>query len=204
MFALKQAPPPATAEPAAVPCILGVDPGLAHFGWALISIEDRVLLDAGVIITEKRAKKQNVTNTTDNRRRAAEIYEFLSNPQRMRPGGCQQQIVLVASEAESWPRNAGTIAKQGIAFGVLYAVVSQLGAAFLSYDPQEIKLRLCGSKKATKEQIQSAVMRYDGFERLPLVLGVDNVPRGQWEHPADACAAGICAFKSDLIKVRTR
>ncbi len=60
----------------------------------------------------------------------------------------------------------------------------------------EVKEALTGDRSATKEQVQEAVVRH-----YPAVLELRRgIPKGQWEHPHDALAAGHFLLGTDAVR----
>lgn len=83
--------------------LLGIDPGFAALGLArveLLAAGERVL-NLAVIRTEASAQKREVRASDDNLRRARELAAALD-------AQVTPEVVALAVEAQSWPRNAGS------------------------------------------------------------------------------------------------
>ena len=80
------------------PYLLGVDPGLASCGLALLQLDPLRPVELAVLRTRPSPRKRSVLAAEDSMRRARELAEHLA-PWLDRPG-----LVAVASEGQSWPR----------------------------------------------------------------------------------------------------
>jgi crossover junction endodeoxyribonuclease RuvC len=65
--------------------------------------------------------------------------------------------------------------------------------ACASYTPQQVKLAVCGSGRAAKDQVQRMVQA---------LLGLDALPRP--DHAADALAVAICHHNAAPLAAATR
>lgn len=170
--------------------VVGVDPGFAALGLAAVDITPGVerIIEASVIRTEKSHRKLDVRASDDNVRRATELSAgmcvFCS---RFRP-------IALACEAQSWPRNAGSSAKVGIAWGVVAAVGYRFGIPIVQVSPQQLKHAVVGKKTASKDEVIEAIER-----RFPAVSW--PTPTSIIEHAADAVAAVIACSDSQAIRM---
>ena len=167
--------------------ILGIDPGFASCGWAVIErIPDGSLacLDAGVI----RTKKEPGYSYDDDLRR---IGIITSEMVRLR----DMQATFLACESMSWPRH--TRAVQAIAFcwGVIGAVFDN--EVLIQRRPQQIKVDLTGAKTASKGDVEREACKL--ITRLEHYL--DKLPKGQRDHAADAAAAVVSAWEDPAVKL---
>lgn len=169
--------------------VLGVDGGLASFGWALVEIQDDVRLkECGVIKTEKSNRKRNVLASDDNVDRARIIAKFLR-------GLATVPCVAICAEAMSFPRSSSVAGKMSIAWGVLIGFAVQHDIPIAQASPQQIKKSVCGDKTASKLDVQAAMLKRFG------VTVLDHVKRADREHAADACAAVLACLDSDIIRM---
>lgn len=175
--------------------LLGIDPGFASLGWALVEVqldEQRAaqLVAVGVLRTKKAAKKKHALSSDDNVRRARELFAGLSALEQVwRPA-------LLCVEAMSYPRNASAAAKMSIAWGVVAALAELRELTVLQCSPQQLKVAACGAKDASKLDVLAALTR-----RYPtLILKLADTPRGQWEHPVDALGAVHAALNTNVVK----
>jgi len=173
--------------------ILGIDPGFASLGLAAVGVtaDTERIIELAVIRTEKSASKLEVRASSDNVRRACELTKALSRfIDRHNP-------LAIAAESQSWPRNAGSSAKIGIAWGVVAAVATWYGLAIVQASPQRLKQVVCGSKSATKEDVIAAIEK-----RFPGVQW--PAPKGVIEHAADAAGAVIACLDSSALQMARR
>lgn len=174
--------------------VLGVDPGFASFGVAVVRL-DRALeqvVAVQVLRTQKSSKKQNVKAADDNFHRAQEIASNLHTLVKL------WQPMAIAAEAMSFPRNASAAAKVAMAWGLLVDLSVVYSLPMVQATPQEIKKILCRDKSATKEQVQEALQtRYpDQFATF-----TKEVPGGQWEHGFDAVGAVVACLGTDVLRM---
>lgn len=175
--------------------VFGIDPGFASCGWATVQLlpegRERVV-DAGVVRTEKSAKKRAVLASDDNHRRSVELFGALWRLV------ASQRVVAIAAESQSWPRNAGASAKVGMAWGVISAIAARLELPLVQASPQAVKRAICGRKDASKEDVLAALEQRYGVEQLEPILAL---PKTQQEHPSDALAAAVACLDSEIVRM---
>lgn len=197
---------------------LGIDPGLAHLGWACVQLlpaksgelmPTMNLVGMGVIETTKwkrpkapRQKKGQPkvklpkvikpSASEDNVRRAHEVGAFLSEVVR-KPyavGGGVDRVGALAIEAMSYPRNASAASKLMMSWGVLSEVVRTLNLPMVQMSPQKMKSVLTGTIKAEKEDVERAV-RALFTEEAFVACGADKITKTRKEHAFDALGAAV-------------
>jgi len=173
--------------------VLGIDPGFASVGYAVVVLTPtkELVAEVGLLRTEPSAKKRKVLVADDNFRRSQEIARDLRHLVR------DHQIQLICAESMSFPRNASSAAKVALCWGVLASLSHQLGLALLQASPQEVKKRVCGKRDASKEEVQEALTLR--FPDLPEKLG--SVPASLREHPYDALASVLPCLDSETVKL---
>lgn len=148
--------------------VLGVDPGLATTGWALVDQERGKLrlLGAGCWRTPAEA---------DHGTRLLQLWEAI--------GGMLQSSgpSSVAMERLFFSRNTSTAMAVSQARGVLVCAVAKARLPLHEYTPAEVKQSVTGSGSAGKLQVARMVR---------MILGA-AVPAGP-DDVTDACAVGIC------------
>ncbi len=173
--------------------LLGLDPGFANMGWAVIEIASwgEKLIETGVLRTEKSDKKRQVLASDDNLRRGREVAETLMGVLK------RHHISAICAESMSFPRNAGAAAKMAMCWGVVATLSAQSNLPVVQASPQEIKKCLCGKKDASKEEVEEAVKRRYGQTDAMLA----DVAASYREHAYDAMAAVVTALeRSEVIR----
>lgn len=148
--------------------VLGIDPGISNTGYGVVERRggDLLALDGGVCITTPATALEQRLATI-----ASRIEDLIDEhaPQAM------------AIESIYFGKNAETAFLVGQARGAVVAAAGRRGIPVSSYTPQQIKLAVCGSGGAGKDQVQRMVAALLGLEG-PLPP----------DHAADALAVGIC------------
>jgi crossover junction endodeoxyribonuclease RuvC len=148
--------------------ILGIDPGLATIGYALVDKETNhfEVLEYGVIKTS--ADKEDIERLEIiHRNIEALIKEF--EPEQM------------AVEELFFNKNVKTAIAVGQARGVILLAGSQAGLKVAEYTPLQIKQAVVGYGRADKMQVQQMVKS---------LLNLSEIPRP--DDAADALAISIC------------
>ena len=148
--------------------VMGIDPGGASTGIGVVSAAAATMsaVDAGVI----EAPPGDPVEA-----RLMRIHDALSELLiRHRP-------VAVALEHVYFGKNVRSAIAVGQARGVALLVAAQRGVPCFDYTPQAVKMSVCGSGAATKEQVKRMV---------GALLGLPAPPES--DHAADALAAAIC------------
>jgi crossover junction endodeoxyribonuclease RuvC len=169
--------------------VLGIDPGFSSMGWAIADVDAGVVRVEliGVFRTEKDTKRTNTRSSEDNIRRAGMLYDCLCATIKC------NNVKVIATETMSWPRNAGVVAKMGVAWGVIAAASRQYGVPITQASPMVLKRAVTGNGKASKEEMIAAIRtRYPD-------LKWPNQETLQ-EHAADAAGSIIACMDSELMR----
>lgn len=184
--------------------ILGIDPGFANLGWAIL-LHDREtrFLAVGTVTTEKTTHKREVRAASDNTRRLRELALALAEIVEKRLAAFSLADVLLAAEEASHPRQAASAIKVGAAWGVVVAFAATADLPIVEVAPKDLKRIVAGNAGATKDGVQAAL------EALhPELAGLWPIgPRGGKElveHACDAAAVAHCALASDLARAMRR
>jgi crossover junction endodeoxyribonuclease RuvC len=157
------------------PRILGIDPGLQVTGYGVLEISDRRprVCEAGVIRgTERERDKLELAQ------RLANLYNGIVEViDQYRP---QAMAVEQLYAHYNHPRTAILM---GHARGVLLLAAGQRGIPVTSYNATRIKKAITGYGRASKAQMQHAMLRELGLATLPEPADV-----------ADALAAALCHY----------
>jgi Holliday junction resolvasome RuvABC endonuclease subunit len=194
--------------------VIGMDPGLAHFGFAAVRCTPdgvrvaREVLFMGVVET-KKAKKLETSMAADNVRRAIEVAHVLD---RLMAGRRPTEVVIrkgrgvgalfdpaplevraVCVESMSHPRSSSAAAKMAMTWGMIVMGAVRRGTPIIQQSPQAVKLALVGTNDASKQHVERVLVRRYGAKIRTLLKGL---PRGQHEHAYDALAAATACAES--------
>jgi len=158
--------------------ILGIDPGLATTGWAVVDIEEEIVIeDFGVVSTEKG---------NNNEVRLSEIFDDVSEIiKRYKPDTAAIETLLFNS-------NVKTAMSVGEARGVILLAFQKSFLSVHQYTPLQVKNSITGNGRADKKQVQENVMRICNLKKLP-----------KPDDAADAVAVAICCYDSLKIEKMT-
>ncbi|MCK9415103.1 MAG: crossover junction endodeoxyribonuclease RuvC [Candidatus Dojkabacteria bacterium] len=135
--------------------ILGIDPGLAIVGWAIVDFDkdlNPTAVDYGAITTEK-----GLSTST----RLKEIYDDLNEIiEEFKPEACGVETLLFYN-------NAKTAISVGEARGVILLVLEEFGLPIHDFTPLQVKDAVTGYGKADKRQVQENVKRFCNLKSLP-------------------------------------
>ena len=148
--------------------VLGIDPGTAHTGYGVVAAHGSrlVALDGGVIGTGPDERLE---------RRLARIHARLCDLI------AEHRPSALAVEDLFFGQNVRTALAVGQARGVVLLSAGLAGIPCYSYTPQAVKLAVCGSGSAGKDQVQRMV---------GALLALAEPPRP--DHAADALAVAVC------------
>jgi crossover junction endodeoxyribonuclease RuvC len=153
--------------------ILGIDPGMAIVGYAMIEYDEKneiKLLTSGSIQTDKKLSDS---------KRLLEIYNDLSEIVKKYKPDC------VSVEQLFFFKNQKTIIPVAEARGVILMVLEKYGIPIYSYTPMEVKQVLTGYGRADKKEVEQMVR---------LSLGTETLPK--LDDTVDAIAIAICHSRS--------
>jgi len=124
--------------------IIGIDPGLGRVGYGIIEVQNKrkILLDCGVIETDKNKKEED------------RLYEIFKDLNELINHWNQTSAAV---EKFFFFRSSTTISVVQ-ARGVIMMVLASKKIHVSEYSPAQIKLTIAGSGKAAKKDILDAVM----------------------------------------------
>lgn len=162
--------------------ILGIDPGYAILGWAVLDMKGNhfTAVDYGSLTTKAH---------TPMALRLQSLYNGLTDII------ARYQPEEAAIEELFFQRNATTVIGVGEARGIALLACANGGMTISEYTPPQIKQALVGYGRADKKQVQAMVKT---------ILNLDAVPKP--DDTADAVAAAIChghSRESNLLRQRT-
>lgn len=156
--------------------VLGIDPGVATTGWAILDFEkDLKVVDFGVITTKKEVSQPD---------RLKEIaYDLEEIIEKFKPKYAGVELLIFYN-------NAKTAMIVGEARGVVLLCLAKKDIKILQFTPLQIKNSITGNGRADKKQVQ---------ENVKSICHLDTLPKP--DDAADAIAIAICCH--DCIKKDT-
>lgn len=150
--------------------ILGIDPGYATIGFAIVQKEKQSICVENFGVIETSSDFLFSQRLCD----LAEDFEEILN---------KYSPDILAIEKLFWGANVDNAVKVAEARGVIEYLAKKSGLEIVEYSPTEVKSRLVGNGHAPKFQVQNI---------LQMRLGLENIP--QPDDAADALGiALICA-----------
>lgn len=148
--------------------VMGIDPGAANLGFGVVRVEGSrmVALDGGVVETSPEAPMEQRLERIHSS--LAELIEW-------------HQPAAMALEDLYFGKNVHSAMAVGRASGAAMLAAAQRSVRCFTYTPQAIKMAVCGSGAAGKQQVQRMV---------GTLLGLPDPPTP--DHAADALAVAIC------------
>lgn len=157
--------------------VLGIDPGLASIGWAVLQSDKGFkLLEAGCFKTEK---SENFSCRLDK------IFEEIKKLSE------KFDLDVLAVEELYFAKNVKTAIQVAQCLGVIKLAGRKLGLPVAEYTPLNVKMTITGYGRAEKEQVEFMVKK---------TLGIKGEIKPS--HAADAVAVALthCFTNSKLKK----
>ena len=129
--------------------ILGIDPGLANTGWAVLDRRSSIVDDREFELVECGCL---VTKISDNSpKRLAEIYNELERLIK------KYDVTALAFESLFFAKNAKSALKVAEAIGVIKICGEKNKIEVAEFTPLQVKMALVGYGRAEKEQVEIMV-----------------------------------------------
>jgi crossover junction endodeoxyribonuclease RuvC len=135
-------------------CVLGVDPGLANVGLAVVAPRDR----AAMLVWASTIQTPAGADESGRLRRLAEAVTGAIAGHR--PDA-------VAIERVAWNRNQVSALRVARATGAIMVAAAQEGVGVHEYGPNEVKIAVTGAGNADKRQVRDALVRIHGLRQVP-------------------------------------
>ncbi len=147
---------------------MGIDPGFTNTGFGVVRMAGNSMraIDAGVIEVPPGSRPED--GLTQIRESLTELIGW-------------HKPEAVGLEQLYFGKNVRTAIGVGQARGVAILAAAEQGLECFDYTPQEVKLAVCGTGAADKQQVQKMVA---------VLLGLPRPPKS--DHAADALAVAIC------------
>jgi crossover junction endodeoxyribonuclease RuvC len=155
--------------------ILGIDPGLANTGWAVLK-DEKTLVECGCL-------KTKISDCSALR--LDQIYCELERLIR------KYKVEVLAIETLFFAKNAKSAIKVSEAIGVIKICGHRNGIEVMDFTPLQVKMALVGYGRAEKDQVEIMVRNFLGREK-------EISP----SHAADAVAVALtCLFTNKNLVV---
>jgi crossover junction endodeoxyribonuclease RuvC len=135
-------------------CVLGVDPGMARLGLAVVARVDR----KPVIVWSA---------TVETSRQEPEAIRLHTISLAVRKAIAEHHPVSLALERVAWNVNKASAMAVARATGVVMAAAAQAGVPVEEYGSLEVKNAITGSGGTDKAQIRTALIRVHGLTDVP-------------------------------------
>ncbi len=162
------------------PCVLGVDPGVAATGIAVVTRREgkvRLLFTDIVRTPSGLAEAARLRVIHDEVRQAIATHRPRS----------------VAIERVAWNKNHVSALRVARATGAIMLAAAEAGLGVEEYGPLEVKMAIAGSGTADKGQVRQALTR---------LHGIDGVPAQP--DAADAVAIAVCHLTQGRLRAAAR
>jgi crossover junction endodeoxyribonuclease RuvC len=134
--------------------VLGVDPGLARLGLAVLSRKGRA---TSVVWSDTVRTPPDLD----------EPSRLLAVASAVRDAILRFDPAAIAVERVAFNRNVVSALPVAMATGAIMVAAAEAGIAVRGYTPTEVKSAITGSGGADKEQIRSALTRIHGLSGVP-------------------------------------
>jgi crossover junction endodeoxyribonuclease RuvC len=134
--------------------VLGVDPGVARCGLAIVGRRDR-------------ANDLRFATTVTTPADAEESLRLRAIADAARAAIAAHAPAAVAFERVAWNRNQVSALHVARATGAIILVAAEAGLPVTEYAPNEVKQAVTGAGNADKAQVQLALTRIHGLRGVP-------------------------------------
>lgn len=156
--------------------VLGVDPGIATAGLAVVAMEGR----APVLVWSTTVR---TPAGVDEALRLRVLYGAV------RDALAEHHPESVAVERLMWGRNVGSAMSVARATGVVLLAAADAGLPVDEYPPLEVKMAVTGIGNAGKDQVRQALLRTHGLKDVPAQPDA-----------ADAAAVALCHITQSPLR----
>ena len=134
--------------------VLGVDPGLARLGLAVVDGNGRKtdLIWAGAVDTASGSEESERL-----RQLCAAVREAISH----------HRPTSMAVERVAWNKNHVSALSVARATGAIMVVAAEAGLSVTEYGPNEVKIAVTGMGNADKAQVRRALAKVHGLHDVP-------------------------------------
>lgn len=172
--------------------IIGIDPGLAHFGYSVVNVKDvgEEIIAIGVFTTKP---SKDVPKTADlfirSTNMSKKIEWLFSN---YRP-------LAIGAERFSYPPQAQNAVKMAISWGIVGSISARMEIPVIMNSPQTIKKKICGRNDASKQDIEDKIVEMYPNSSYAFKTFYRAYTRENREHAFDATAAAVVCLGDNII-----
>lgn len=160
-------------------CVLGIDPGTATTGWAVVSLEKN-----------PKALAYGHISTSPSLSDTERLLEISQDLQEI----CKKyQPQEAGVEKLFYFKNQKTIITVAQSRGAVLLTLKNLGLTLFEYTPLQIKQSITGYGRAEKHQVQ---------QMITSILGLSEIPKP--DDAADALAVCVCHIHSRRYNQNTQ
>jgi crossover junction endodeoxyribonuclease RuvC len=160
--------------------ILGIDPGTATVGWAILEE------DAGAVKTIAYGHISTSSKKSEEER----VFEISRDLEKIIKKYHPQEAAV---EKLFFFKNQKTVMEVSQARGAIILTLSQKGVSLSSYTPLQVKQAITGYGRAEKRQVQNMIKN---------ILKLKNIPKP--DDTADAMAIALCHLNSRKMNKLSR
>jgi Holliday junction resolvasome RuvABC endonuclease subunit len=172
--------------------ILGLDPSLTGFGWAVVGA-DLTVIDCGVICTKPIAKKRGIRVMDSQCQRSDEILRELDRAMMNHRPRC----VVAEGPVGSKSVKAATALERSNATWQAWAYCLRLPRVMVTAG--DVKRACTGLSSCDKELVAQGVRRVSPNAAVAECIG--RIAPKKREHVYDAIGAVIAAWDSDVVRM---
>ena len=136
--------------------ILGIDPGLANTGWAILDRRLSIVDDSEYELVDCGCLRTKITSTSAKRLNL--IYDELEELIK------KYKVEALAFESLFFAKNAKSALKVSEAIGVVKVCGERNKIEVVSFTPLQVKMALVGYGRAQKEQVEIMVRTFLDLE----------------------------------------
>jgi crossover junction endodeoxyribonuclease RuvC len=157
--------------------VLGIDPGTATTGWAVLEEKNGIVLPIAF----------GHISTTKDKSEESRLFEISADLQKIIEKYKPKEASV---EQLFFFKNKKTIIQVGQARGVVLLTLQQKNVSIFNYTPLQVKQALTGYGRAEKKQLQLMVKN---------ILKLKTIPKP--DDTADAIAVALCHINSRKINL---
>lgn len=164
--------------------ILGVDPGYAKCGWAIVEPGTARVVALGLVTTQKRAR---LHVSADRASRVAEVCE------QLRELAHRYGATTIAAEQALGFGAAAAVAANQLPWGAVIMLARMLGVELVEVAAKVWQRAVLGIEPIAKvkyEQVERALTRYVSRQLADVLEGLDRKDR---RHPLDSTGVAMLA-----------